>query len=110
MLFFASSAFAEGRFSPQIPYIHQHWRCILPFIALQNLGWLTSAETVARAGHLALQSLQVRRSKLHKYWVLCPVFSAISTQSIFKTSHNSIPKYALARFSSLRLFLEARIM
>jgi hypothetical protein len=28
MLFFAPSAFAEGRFRPQILCIHQHWRCI----------------------------------------------------------------------------------
>jgi hypothetical protein len=49
--FFGPSAFAEGRFWPQVPGIHQHWRCIFPFIALQNLGLRAFAYAVAHAVH-----------------------------------------------------------
>jgi hypothetical protein len=49
--FFGPRAFAEGRFRQQLLCIHQHWRCIFPFIALQNLGVQTFADTVAHAAH-----------------------------------------------------------
>jgi hypothetical protein len=48
---FGPRAFAEWRFWPQIICIHQHWRCILPFIALQNSGWQTFTYAVAHAAH-----------------------------------------------------------
>jgi hypothetical protein len=58
-LFFALSAFVEGRFWPRIPRIQQHWRCIFPFIALQSLGLQTFAETVAHAASTAEEQKKI---------------------------------------------------
>jgi hypothetical protein len=52
---FAPRAFVKGRFSPQIPCIHQHCRCVFPVIALQNVGLQTLAETLAHATSTADQ-------------------------------------------------------
>jgi hypothetical protein len=97
LLRFAPRAFVEGRFSPQIPYIQQHWRCVFPCIALQNAGVQTLAETLAHDASTAEEQTTIGI-------VLQPTAqqAAYHHYSALATSKQGLPSHTAGRKSEAR--------